>query len=393
MPGYELMGPEEQAAVNDVFERGSVLFRYGFEARRGGIFRVAAFERGFAEHLGVTFAQAVSSGTAAVRVALAPLGLQPGDEVVTQCFTFVATAEAIVEAGATPVLTEVDDTLNMDPRDLEQKITTKTRAIVPVHMLGAPARMDEILAIGAKYGIPVVEDSAQAVGTSYRGRRTGTMGLMGCFSFDPVKTLTTGEGGMVVTNSEEIYNRVSWYADHGHVHDPSVPRGRDPHHISGFNFRMGEIQGAIGLVQLTKLEGALARQRDAKARIKQGLAGIDRLGFRELTSPEGDGGDALVFFLPSAEAALDAASYLAGKGVGTKILPDALNWHFSGHWPHMLHRFERYRVADLSALWPRSADLLRRAVAIPIGAVMTEEEIRGIVQTVSEAADRYLYAS
>lgn len=385
MPGYELFDSEEQAAVDEVFRRGGVLFRYGFEERRKHVFKVAEFERCFAEYMGVKFAQAVSSGTAAVRVALSPLLLKPGDEVITQCFTFVATVESIIEAGATPVLTEVDETLNMDPIDLERKITEKTRAIVPVHMLGVAAKMDEILAIGRKYKIPVIEDSAQAPGSAYRGTKTGSMGIMGCFSFDPVKTMTTGEGGMVTTNDEELHNYMSWFADHGHVHDPSVPRGKDPHHIGGFNFRMGEIQGAIGLVQLGRLSDVLERQRRNKLFLKRELSKINALRFRELPCSDGDGGDTLVFSLPSVSQAQEVASYLGRKGVGLKILPDALNWHFSGNWPHLLERFPRFQVKDLSALWPRSADILHRAIAIPISVLMSEKEIAGIIESVKGA--------
>lgn len=397
MPGFELIGPEEQAAVNRVFQQGGALGRYGMDARRGGVFRVAEFEKRFAEYMGVGYAQAVSSGTAAVRVALSPLELQPGDEVVTQCFTFVATVEAIVEAGGTPILTEVDETLNMDPADLERKITDRTRAIVPVHMLGAPARMDEILAIGAKHGIPIVEDSAEAPGSSYHGRKTGSMGMAGCFSFDPVKVLTTGEGGMVITNDEQTYRYLCDFADHGHIHDPSVPRGSDAHRISGFNYRMMELSGAIGLVQLGRLDKVLARQRASKARIvdelnQQELMGPGLLRFREDVDPDGDGGDTLVFFAPTAQQARGIESHLASKGIGTKILPEALNWHFAGNWTHLLSQHPGYEGRDLPSLWPQSGDLLHRAIALPIGVLMTEQEAVDVAHAVGEAVERHQHA-
>ncbi|HEX7372841.1 MAG TPA: DegT/DnrJ/EryC1/StrS family aminotransferase, partial [Thermodesulfobacteriota bacterium] len=247
MGGAELIGKEEQEAVSEVVGRG-VLFRYGFNEKRKNIFKVLDFESQFSKYAGCQYALGVSSGSAAVRVAVAALGIKRGDEVITQSFTFVATVEGVLEAGATPVLTEVDASLNMDPKNLEAKITDKTRAIMPVHMLGVPARMDEILAIARKRNIPVIEDSCQACGSGYKGKKTGTLGALGTYSFDYVKTLTTGEGGMVVTDDKKLYERACEYHDHGHVHNPEVPRGEDPHRATGFNYRMTEIQGAFGLV-------------------------------------------------------------------------------------------------------------------------------------------------
>ena len=175
MGGAELIGKEEQEAVSEVIGRG-VLFRYGFNEKRKNIFVTQEFENAFCQYMGCKYALGVSSGSAALRVALAALGIAPGDEVITQSFTFVATVESIIEAGAVPVLTEVDKSLNMDPKDLEAKITSKTKAIMPVHMLGVPARLDEILAIARRHKIPVLEDSCQACGSSYKGKKTGTSG-------------------------------------------------------------------------------------------------------------------------------------------------------------------------------------------------------------------------
>lgn len=224
MPGFEVFGEEEKREILEVLDTG-VLFRYEFTEKRKGIYKVADFEERFADYCGARYAQAVSSGTAALRVAMAALGVGPGDEVITQGFTFVATWEAIFESGAVPVFTEVDDTLTMDPADLERKITPKTKAIIPVHMLGAPARIDKIMEIAARHKIPVIEDTAQACGGTCNGRRLGTFGVMGIFSFDPVKTITTGEGGMVITDDEALYLNCAEYHDHGHDHNPDVDRG------------------------------------------------------------------------------------------------------------------------------------------------------------------------
>jgi 8-amino-3,8-dideoxy-alpha-D-manno-octulosonate transaminase len=245
MPGFEVFGREEKKEIADVLETG-ILFRYGFDKERKGTYKVAEFERQFADMCGASYSLAVSSGSAALRVAMAALGVSPGDEVITQGFTFIATWEAIIESGATPVFTEVDDTLCMEPADLERKITERTKAIIPVHMIGAQANIKDIMVIANKHSIPVIEDTAQASGGKLDGRYLGTFGKLGIFSFDPVKTITTGEGGMIITNDKSLYLNCSAFHDHGHKHIPDVERGLDNRRFMGFNFRMMELQGAIG---------------------------------------------------------------------------------------------------------------------------------------------------
>jgi len=384
MPGFELIGKEERDAVNEVFDRGGILYRYGFDEARKRVFRVAEFEQEFARAFGARYAQAVTSGTAALKTALFALGIGPGDEVVTQCHTFVATVEAIMDLEAIPVITEVDRTLNMDPADLEAKITGRTKAVVPVHMLGAPARMDEIARIAGRRGIPILEDAAQAPGGGYRGRRLGTLGAAGAFSFDFGKVITTGEGGMVLTDDEQIYLKCREYADHGHEYNPALPRGDDSRSSWGFNFKMMELQGAIGLAQLRKLDGALARQRENKARLKEGISGLPGLEFRESADPRGDIGDALVFFLEDAGKARRFAQKLRKKGMGTKNLPDAIKWHFAGTWDHMLPKVETFQGKDLMDCWPVSRDLLQRAIALPVFIRMTDDQIANAIENIRE---------
>jgi 8-amino-3,8-dideoxy-alpha-D-manno-octulosonate transaminase len=385
MGGAELIGKEEREAVSEVVDRG-VLFRYGFNEKRKNIFRVLEFEAEFCRYVGCSYALGVASGSAALRVALAALGIQRGDEVITQSFTFVATIEAILEAGGVPVITEVDKSLNLDPRDLEAKITDKTRAIIPVHMLGVPARMDEIMAVARKKNIPVLEDSCQACGSSYRGKKTGAIGAMGTYSFDYVKTLTTGEGGMVTTNDKRLYDRATYYHDHGHEHNPELPRGEDSHSITGFNYRMNEIQGAVGKVQLARLDFVLAEQRKNKAEIKKAIGEIPGVEFRDLPDPAGDGGDTLAFFLPEAKAAKAFNDFLAKEKIDTKILPSAMNWHFVGKWNHIIQYCRPYRTDA----WPKSEALLKRAIALPISVRMSGEQIRRIIDGVRRAAKEVL---
>jgi 8-amino-3,8-dideoxy-alpha-D-manno-octulosonate transaminase len=387
MAGWEIIGEEERRAVNEVFDNGAVLFRHGFVGMRNNVYKVKELEQAFAKHLGARHAQAVTSGTAALKVGLEALGVGRGDEVITQSHTFVATVEAILECGAVPVITDIDESLNMDPSDLEARITKKTKVIIPVHMLGVPAKMEEILRIADSHGIPVLEDTAQGLGGHYRGRALGTLGKVGTFSFDHGKILTTGEGGMVVTNDESVYRSSKAYHDHGHEDNPAFPRGEDTRSRSGFNYRMMELQGAIGLVQLEKLDGSLARQRANKAALKRALdaAVVRPLHYRELPDAAGDTGDAVVFFLDTPEQAKKVARTLLSRGVGFKNLPDAINWHYAGTWDHLLGDMAWLGGKSLVDYFDKSERILRRALALPIFYKMDDARIATIAEEVARA--------
>ncbi len=231
-----------------------MLFRHGFEEQRDGCYKVRDFEDAFAAAMGSSHALAVTSGTAALRVALAALDIGPGDEVITQSFTFVATVEAIIESGATPVCAEIDETLNLDPADLEQRINERTRAVIVVHMLGSPARLREIRTVCDAHDLYLIEDTAWGCGGSLGGVPLGTWGEVGTFSFDFAKTMTTGEGGMVLFASGKHHERGAAWHDHGHENNPEVPRWEDTRSGSGFNYRMTEFQAALLLSQMRNLE-------------------------------------------------------------------------------------------------------------------------------------------
>src|SRR3989338_3111914 len=341
MPGFELIGEEEKQAVIDVFDKGGVLYRYGLNAKRQDIFRVDLFEKEIAQKVGAKYALCVCNGTAACKIALIALGVKPGDEVITQSFTFIATVEAILELGAVPVIAEVDASLNMDPVDLEKKITKKTRAVVPVHMAGVAARMREIMAIANKHNLKVFEDSCQAFGGTYLGKHLGTIGNVGAYSMDLGKIITTGEGGIVVTNDERIYLKAREYSDHGHECNPNVPRGEDTRTIWGFNYKATELIGAVGSAQLKKLDYILKKQRENKGKIKQGIKDIKGITFRDLPDVDGDAGDTLIFFVESREEASKFAKALVAKSLGTKNLPDAINWHYAGTWTQIFYNYPR----------------------------------------------------
>jgi 8-amino-3,8-dideoxy-alpha-D-manno-octulosonate transaminase len=387
VPGYEVMGSEELAEVTRVFESGGVLFRHGFDNLRSGNYSVRDFEVAFADKFGVPRALAVTSGTAALRVALAALGIGRGDSVLIPSFTFVATAEAVIEAGATPICVEIDETLTMDPALLADACRPDTRAVMVVHMLGVPADLTRIAAFCDERGLSLIEDTAWGCGAKLDGRPLGTWGRMGTFSFDYAKTITTGEGGMITFRDESDYARAAAWHDHGHENNPAVPRWEDTRSGSGFNFRMMELQGAVGLAQLRKLDTIVSAQRERHAAIRGALEGIPGVTWRAEPAGSDPSCDAAVFFVPSPEAARACREALLSAGFGTKILPEAVSWHFAKTWSHMPELVEAHG-GDLDAAFPQSDELLSRAVALPItispGAVDVDV-IRTAVQTALEA--------
>lgn len=388
MPGYELIGNEEKQAVCDVFEKyGGILSRRGNVAKRSNSFKVLEFEKGVAARLGAKYAHAVTSGTAALKAGLIALDIKPGDEVITQSFTFVATVEAIVEVGAIPVITEIDKTLNMDPDDLERRISSKTKAIMPVHMYGSSARMDRIMDIARKHKLLVLEDTAQGFGATFKGKSLGTIGDAGALSFDFGKTITTGEGGMVITSDEDLYKRTDEYSDHGHENNPNFSRGEDTCRLIGFNYRMMELQGALGVVQLKKFDEALKRQRQNKKAIIEGISGIKEIELREFADKDGETGDSLIFFLKNEEKAKKFVKLLTEKGLSTKNLPDAYKWHFAGFWRQIFSGFDGSRTGYTEG-WKKSAALLSRAVSMPINIKMPDNLINNYVDSIKEISSR-----
>jgi len=385
MPGFEVFGKEEHMAINEIFEmNGGILFAHGFDDIRAGVYRVREFETAFKGRMGVPYAQAVSSGSAALKVGLKALGIKAGDEVITTAFTFVATVEAILEIGATPVIVDINETLNICPETIESAITEKTKGIIVVHMMGAPAQMDQIMDIARKHQLFVMEDNAQTCGGTYNGKILGTIGHMGTFSFDGGKTITTGEGGMIVTSDKNLYTRARAYHDHGHEYSTTVGRGRESALMTGFNYRMMELQGAMGLVQLSKLDMILERQRKNKKKLKDLLNNIP-FQFRTLADENGEIGDSLIFFTNSKDQATSFANRMSVAGLGTKNLPDAIKWHFAKYWKHIFDEYGFYN-STWQTQWEKSADILERAIALPIMVNMTDKKIQEISEKIVEIA-------
>ena len=398
MPGFEVFGDKEKQEIMDVLETG-VLFRYEFGEQRQGVYKVRTFEENFARYTGAGYAQAVTSGTVALKVALAVLGVGPGDEVITQGFTFVATWEAIFDVGATPVFTEIDTTLNMDPADLEKKITDRTKAIIPVHMLGSGARIEEIMSIADKYNIPVIEDTAQAAGGRWRGKHLGTFGKCGTFSFDAVKTMTTGEGGMVITDDEKIWRNMSEYHDHGHDHVPNPGgRGGEGRNFIGFNYRMMELQGAIGIAQLSRLDDIIASQKKNKSALRNSASRLPGVTFRTLVDDEGDSATFLAFFLPSREKAQEVNRILQDNGAGAISFAEN-TWHYYPKWEHLLNgstvcssgwpfadRDGRKKVVYDPQALPDSAEIMNRLLVYQVPVKLSGERQQQIDAAMVKAA-------
>ena len=343
MPGFEIFGDEERKEVTQVLETG-VLFRYGFEGARQGRFMALEFEKKLADITGAGFAHLCSSGTAALTCSLAACGIGAGDEVILPPFTFVATFEAVLHAGAIPVFGEIDETLCLNPDHLEKFVTPRTKAIVPVHMCGAMARIDELKAFCDKKGLVLLEDACQSLGATYKGKALGTFGKAGCFSFDSVKTITCGEGGGIITNDREVYDLCDQFADHGHDHLGGADRGADDHPIVGSNYRISELNAAVGLAQLKKLDKIIEIQRKNKAFLKDAMAEIPDVSFRYLPDPMGDSATFLSFMLPTRERTLEVAKKLAKNGVPCPYWYDN-NWHYFKEWHHLKNLKRAGRLA------------------------------------------------
>lgn len=386
MPGFEVFGEEERQAINDLFlNNGGILFAHGFDGLRKGIYKVREFESSFAAKFETQYAQAVSSGSAALRVALAALNVGPGDEVIVPSFTFVATAEAVIQSGADLVIVDIDDTFTMCPHALESAITKKSKVIIPVHMMGAPANMEKILSLANTYGLRVIEDACQCTGGTYKGKYVGTISDIGCFSFDAGKVMITGEGGMIVTEQKNLFVRARAYHDHGHEYSTEVARGAEGAIGEGFNYRMTEMQGAIGIVQLNKLDHIITMQRANKLKLKSFLIQNNfPFQFRRILD-EGEIGDSLIFRLPNRKQTDIFLQKMKNRGLVTKNIPDAVRWHFSKYWTHIFQKYGWY-TQTYKSQWLRSADIMETAIALPIMVKMSDDQIEETGQKIISIA-------
>lgn len=345
MPGFELFGAEERKEVNDVLETG-ILMRYGFDGPRKGIWKAQELEKAVTQTFGCQYAQLTSSGTAALTTAMAALGVGAGHEVIMPAFTFVASFEAVLSVGAIPVLVDVDETLTLNPDAVRKAITPTTKCIMPVHMCGSMADLDALKAICDEHNLILLEDACQSIGGTYKGKKLGTIGHAGTFSFDFVKTITCAEGGVVMTNSEDVYIKSDGYTDHGHDHK-GVDRGADLHPFIGYNFRISELHAAVGLAQIRKLDQFLAIQRKNHAQLKAILAEVPGISFRQVPDPAGDSCTFLSWFLPTEAQTRAAVANMKEAGVlaGNFYWFDN-NWHYIRKWDHLKQPASLFRLSD-----------------------------------------------
>jgi len=386
--------------------RGPHLFRY----YGPGPGQVERAEKYFARMIGVRHALGMNSCTSALIAALRALGIGAGDEVIVPAYTFFATPASVVVCNAIPVICEVDDSLGLDPDAAERLITRRTRAILPVHMRGAPAAMDAIMDLANHKGLPVVEDVAQACGGSFRGRRLGAIGTIGCFSFDYAKLAVSGEGGFLTTDDDYLFMRAqSW-------HDTAAcwrPDRYGPERVRGElfcgeNYRMSELQGAVALVQMQKLDGLIRRLRRNNEKIRQAIEDFPGIAFRRIPDPSGDVGNYLIFFVPTARIKSRIVAALRAEGVPAAgpYSPEQRDWHVYAHWDHILRRSA---VARDGLPWsavprdelprysrrmcPRTLSLLGRAVSVAVSPHYSAADCRAIARAINKVLRRYLSSS
>ena len=345
-----LIGEEEKEAVIAVLESGQLA--------QGP--RVRQFEEAFATACGVKHAIATSSGTTALLATLLAHHLRPGDEVITTPFTFIASANSILFSGARPVFVDIDEkSYNIDPRLIEEKLTPRTRAIMPVHLYGNPCDMEAIMEIADRHGLAVIEDACQAHAAAIRGKRVGSFGA-GCFSFYPSKNMTTAEGGMVTTDDDEIAEQVRLIRNHG---QSELYHHRSP----GYNFRMTELQAALGLVQLEKLPAWTQKRIDNASYLSQQLSNV--------VTPQVKEGYVHVFHQYTIRVGSDrdeALDRLARAGIGARV-----------YYPLPVHQQPMYRQLGFQDSLPVAERMSQEVLSLPVHPSLTQDELDTIVSEVS----------
>ncbi|MBC7511444.1 MAG: DegT/DnrJ/EryC1/StrS family aminotransferase [Ferruginibacter sp.] len=385
MPGFEFFGAEERKEVNDVLETG-ILMRYGFDGGRNGIWKAKEMEAAICDTFGCKHAQLVNSGTGALTAAMIALGIGFGDEIILPAFTFVASFEAVLSVGAIPVLVDVDDTLTLNPAAVRNAITPKTKCVMPVHMCGSMADMDALLAICKEHNLILLEDACQSIGGTYKGKKLGTIGDAGTFSFDFVKMITCGEGGVVMTNREDVYVGSDGYSDHGHDHKGGLDRGADLHPFIGYNFRISELQAAVGLAQIKKLDTFLSIQRNNNKMLRQILSTIPEISFRRVPDEAGDSCSFLSWFLPTETITKAVVAEMKTQGIlAGNFYWFVNNWHYISKWDHLKNAITLNHVhPDVRAAvihhankdFSASDAVMSRCVSTAISLLWTEEQIK-----------------
>ncbi len=360
-PGAYWIGEEEKNEVLDVLEH-KYPFRYGDLNDPHYQRKVYTFEREFAAFTGAKYCTATSSGTSTLLIALKAAGVKAGDEVIIPTYGFIASYGSVVFLGAVPVLAEINDSFCLDPDDMEKRITSKTKAIMPVHVIGNPCAMDAIMDIANKKGIPVIEDCCQACGATYKGTHVGNFGAFGGFSLNIFKTITAGDGGMLITNKSEHFEFAFSMTDQGYKkNDASVQIV--PPSIFGFNFRMNELTGAFALAQLRKLPQIMTTLRTKKQKFKSAIDGIPGMRFRTLNDPAGECATVLTVTFDTREKAARVADKLQ------TVTVDNTGWHVYLNMDHLIRHLQSMGQPCSNMDFPRTEDLMKRSINLSVGVV------------------------
>tara|TARA_R110000868_G_scaffold3575_5_gene22578 strand:- start:1571 stop:2764 length:1194 start_codon:yes stop_codon:yes gene_type:complete len=397
MPGFEMFGESEKKQVQDVLDSG-VLMRYGFDGIRNNHWKALELEKALSKRMESKYTQLVSSGTAALTVALASAGIGAGDEVIMPTFTFVASFESILAIGAVPILVDVDDTLTLNPVAVENAITSKTKVVMPVHMCGSMADLKALKEICTKHDLLLLEDACQAIGGSYDGKPLGSYGDLGCFSFDYVKTITCGEGGAIITNSEKYKTNADHYSDHGHDHLGNN-RGAETHPFLGYNFRISELNAAVGCAQIERLDDFLAIQKRNYSKMRTSLEPLSNVSFRRVPTGGVENYSFLSFFLPSTELAKEAHTALGEVGIDACFYWFDNNWHYYKKWEHLTHKkslgklpqevidqLPDYSKSDFS----KSDAWIGRTISCLIKLSWTEEEVANRAAKMKNVLEKFI---
>ena len=362
-PGFYFFGEEERREVEDVLTSG-YLSRYGTEDDPQFKHKVFTFEAEFAHKMGSQYCVAVNSGTSALMASLVAVGIKPGDEVLIPGYTFIASISSVIAVGGKPVLVEVDESLTMDPADAENKITDRTRIIMPVHMLGNPCNMARIQALAQKYNLIIIEDCCQALGGTFNGQRLGTFGAFGTYSLNNFKVINSGDGGVLITNNKGLYQRAFAFHDQGHLPlRKGVEIGKRT--LIGINMRMNELTGAFALGQLRKLDSILATLRYKKALFKQAIqaGGLHNISYRPINDP-GECATLLTIQFPDEKLTEKVVEVLSSKSLFYS------GWHVYNNMEQLL----AYTDANgqhpyYKSMLPTTDAILQRSVNLSVGVV------------------------
>jgi dTDP-4-amino-4,6-dideoxygalactose transaminase len=402
-PGRHFIGKEEKKEIMEVLNSGH-LFRFGLEGDPDYKQKVVSFEDEFKKHMGTKYCVATTCGTASLMTCLAALGIEPGDEIIVPGYTFIATISAVIYSRAIPILAEIDESLTIDPKDIEKKITKKTKAIIPVHMLGNPCGMDAIIAVAKKHNLFVIEDCAQAAGGSYKGKKLGSIGNMGAYSLNQMKVISSGDGGAVVTDNYNLYERAFVFHYHGNIPSRFEEKVGE-NSILGVNFVMNELTGAVALAQVRKLDTILSILRTKKKKLKDMIKDIPNIGFRRINDEKGE----LATILTLTFDNIETADKFAEK-IGVKTVYHS-GWHVYNNMKPLLGKkmptafgcpFECPLHANNTEykqhMLPQTDDILSRSVNISIGVVdeglgssfginvlSSDKEIESVAESIKKA--------